>query len=98
VKKTVSLTGMIDYSLPADRKLRCRTTLAGPSTKRPHDAVFSPLWQLTMKDRIRILNKWMARVLDLDANQDLLAIATTVIRNPSIIALLKEWRKYRNKN
>ncbi len=89
VEKDGQLTGMIDYPYLL-MQAALQDDFGRAEFKAATDAVFTPIMAIDNEDRIRILNKWMARVLDLDANQDLLAIATTVIRNPSIIALLKD--------
>ncbi|MDD3853896.1 MAG: sigma 54-interacting transcriptional regulator [Syntrophomonadaceae bacterium] len=53
------------------------------------DAVITPIMAVDNYGRIRIINKWMARVLDLDADTTLHAIAEEVIDNQDILALLK---------
>ena len=54
------------------------------------DTVYTPIIAIDNNGRIKIINKWMARVLDLDMQTSLYAIADEVIDNTEILALLQE--------
>lgn len=58
------------------------------------DAVTTPVLAIGNDCRIKIINKWMARLLDLNQKEVLDALAAEVINNPEILELLKDQSNY----
>ncbi|HWQ77051.1 MAG TPA: sigma 54-interacting transcriptional regulator [Syntrophomonas sp.] len=88
VEKEGSIIGIVDY--PYLMKLEAsRGDFTKAEFKATTDAVSTPLIAIDNSGRIRIINKWMARVLDLDEGSVLHALAAEVIANQEILALLQ---------
>ncbi|NLB51360.1 MAG: hypothetical protein GX808_00250, partial [Syntrophomonadaceae bacterium] len=81
--------GMIDYSYLLELYSR-RDTETRMELKATVDAVDTHIMSIDNEGRIRIINKWMAKVLDLNIEFALNTFAAEVIDNPEIIALLQK--------
>lgn len=89
VEKEGLLTGVIDY--PWLLKMVVRQNDFGKAEfKAATDAVFTPILAIDKEGRIRIINKWMARVLDLVVENAQHALAAEIIDNQEIIAILNQ--------
>ncbi|MDD3894654.1 MAG: sigma 54-interacting transcriptional regulator [Syntrophomonadaceae bacterium] len=89
VEREGTPAGVIDY--PYLMKLDVmRVDIERAKFKASVDAVFTPVMAVDNEGRIKIFNKWMSRLLDIDQKNALEVLAGEVIANKEILDLLKE--------
>ena len=89
VEKDGIAAGVIDYPYML-KMIAWQKEEEKAGLKASIDAVYTPVIAIDNESRIKIINKWMARALDLDAENAIYAIAGEVIDNQEILALLNE--------
>jgi PAS domain S-box-containing protein len=89
VEKETHPLGIIDHS-NLIKMSALQSDFGRAEFKAATDAVFTPLIAVDNNGRIMIINKWMAKILDLDEENVLHTFATEAIDNQEILALLRE--------
>lgn len=89
VEKDNHLLGVIDYTY-LFKTSALQYDFGRAEFKAATDAFFTPIMAVDNYGRIKIINKWMARILDVDDENVLYSLATEIIDNQEILSLLKE--------
>jgi PAS domain S-box-containing protein/TyrR family helix-turn-helix protein len=89
VEEDNHLLGIIDYTY-LFKMSAMQYDFGRAEFKAATDAFFTPIMAIDNYGRIKIINKWMARILDLDDENVLYSLATETIDNQEILSLLKE--------